>query len=123
MELSSESEIDIDTIQNNENIPKNEPKCKEIYSNPYIYSRILIILVTMFITVLSTFYVIGQRLSLIVDNYWCKSVSLDEVREYNINHGLSEGNSDSCWKTKQYAVKWFFYIIIYSMMIDKKLLF
>ena len=77
---------------------------RELLFNPYFYSRILITFTNIFIIILSIFYAIGERLSLILDNYWCDTKTLQQVRKHSINYNLPQGDYDSCWATKHNAV-------------------
>ena len=77
---------------------------QDLLQNPYFYSRILITFTNIFIIILSIFYAIGERLSLILDNYWCDTKTLQQVRKHSINYNLPQGDYDSCWATKHNAV-------------------
>ena len=84
-----------------------------LFKNQYFYSRIIMILLTSFIAIVCVFYAIGQRLSLILDNYWCNPVTLDEIRQHSIDNNLQRGDDGSCWSTKQLAVKIYVFLFLY----------
>ena len=75
-----------------------------LFKNQYFYSRIIMILLSIFITIVCIFYAIGQRLSLILDNYWCHTTTIEDIRQHSIDNELPHGERDSCWAIKQTAV-------------------
>ena len=87
------------------NTAKEEPinttyPIHDLITNQYIYSRIIMILLTIFITIVSIFYAIAEGLSLTLDNYLCDSKTLKEVRQNSIKEKLPKGDAASCWATK-----------------------
>ena len=71
-------------------------------------SRILTILILLFLCMLALCYSFAQIYKLELDDYWCgEPKSLDDIREHSIEIG-ENGTEDGCWMAKNFVVKYFY---------------
>ena len=83
------------------------PSYLKLFTNELFISRIIIFLLTIFMFLLSVSYTFGQILSVELTDFWCKRVTLSDIRDHsaeiNSNTGETRG---SCWSTKQHVVNY-----------------
>ena len=116
---SNASNISTPTGQTTDIINNNtQPSYCSLFTNQLFYSRILILLITIFLFVLSLCYTFGQILSLELSDFWCEKRSIQEVRENSILVGNNRGVGNGCWRSKLNTVNHFFsnYIQLKSML-------
>eukprot|EP01083_Nonionella_stella_P084950 235247_1 len=75
-------------------------QCVLLLKNELFYARIIVLLVTIFLLLVSILYAIGQVTSLQISNYWCDSYTLEEVHQHSRDVGANRGWFNSCWRTK-----------------------
>eukprot|EP01084_Bolivina_argentea_P188642 324679_1 len=71
--------------------------CVQTLSNELIYTRIMILFVTIFMLILCISYSIGQVSSIQLSNYWCKPKTLEEIRQHSKDNNLQHGQDLACW--------------------------
>lgn len=84
------------------------PSCMALFKNELFYSRIIILLITSFLFILSLCYTLGQILTLHLTNFWCPERTIEEIRASSIARGRNEGISGSCWRTNLNTVNHLF---------------
>ena len=92
----------IDHIKNTNN-SEIKPSLIVFIKNELLWSRVVIIVFTTFMSLLCLFYSIGQIVSLTIDNYWCQKRTLQEIRIHSKENDLPYG-SDDCWSSKDFTV-------------------
>eukprot|EP01084_Bolivina_argentea_P305985 528669_1 len=81
------------------------PTYKLLITDELFCARIMIILLTIFLSALSLSYAIGQILSITVSNYWCPQIDIQHIRQHSYNNKLPKGGSENgCFSSKEYTV-------------------
>ena len=60
-------------------------------------TRYIILLATLTLLVIAVLYTIGSIVTLNADNLFCPAYSEQDVRKYNYENNLAEGDADSCY--------------------------
>ena len=83
----------------------HRPSYIKLFTNKLFSSRIIILLITIFLFLLSLSYTFGQILSVELGDFWCKPVTLSQIRAHSKEIGSNTGQDlKSCWTTKLNAV-------------------
>lgn len=69
------------------------------YRSGYNILRFGILIVNLFFIFLCVLYGYGQIVTLQLDDYFCESKTLQQIREHSIESNLNEGTEDGCWTT------------------------
>eukprot|EP01084_Bolivina_argentea_P212871 361749_1 len=93
-------DTDNDLITINNSTPSSY---MSLITNEYFCARILIICVSMFLSLLSLSYTIGQVLSLQFEMPFCDKKTADEVSAHSKANKLNGGESKGCWSTKLFT--------------------
>ena len=85
----------------------HRPAYLKLFTNKLFSSRIIILLITIFLFLLSLSYTFGQILSVELGDFWCKPVTLSQIRAHSKEIKSNTGASfSSCWTTKLNAVNY-----------------
>lgn len=80
----------------------NNPSVLKLLSNETFCGRIIVFLITTFLSFLSLLYTIGQNLCLHLANYWCTQYPLEDIRQHSIDNNLPHGDTSSeCWESNR----------------------
>ena len=77
----------------------------ELVTNGLFKSRIMILLITIFLFLLSLSYAFGQILSVELSDFWCKTATITEIRDHSRQISSNYGSPGTCWSTDQSDVK------------------
>eukprot|EP01084_Bolivina_argentea_P134262 236853_1 len=77
---------------------------QRVQESKFFLMRIMIILLTMFMLILSISYTISQILTLQLSDYFCDPTTLEQIKQHSIENNLPHGQADSCWVLKDIPV-------------------
>eukprot|EP01084_Bolivina_argentea_P134263 236855_1 len=77
---------------------------QRVQESKFFLMRIMIILLTMFMLILSISYTISQILTLQLSDYFCDPTTLEQIKQHSIENNLPKGDLHSCWKLKDTSV-------------------
>ena len=93
----------------------SDSKCDEPLFILFFVARYFVVLTACLLLMISILYAIGSLISLQADNFFCPSVSEEEVRLYNFENGHSHGLWGSCYYIDRKVVHWSY---IYNLNIN-----
>ena len=85
--------------------PLDRASYLKLFTNGLFNSRIIILLITIFLFLLSLSYAFGQILSVELSDFWCKPATISKIRAHSRQINSNQGDAEGCWSTNQNKVE------------------
>ena len=70
----------------------------------YFVGRYLVVITSYCLCAIASLYATGSLVTLEATNFFCPSYTLEEIRQYNFEHGNEQGSSDSCLRIERQGI-------------------